>query len=95
MRFKFTATIVTQVAGEVDMGGDHINVMSGEKMLIIPTYMLDGAQELKELSEDERKMVMHVITHNLFCRAVEETKVPEVETGQPIPTLAPDGGKLN
>lgn len=85
MKFKFSTTMLLQVSGEVDIGGDGVSVITDDKLTIIPTYMTDGAKDLQTLDDGEQKTIFGIITHNVLHRAQLQCAIPGVTNGVPVP----------
>lgn len=95
MKFKFNATIILQAQGECEVGADHVHVYTTDKLVLIPTFMLDNAVELNQLPEEEQKAICQIITNNLLKRGSQQTHIPDVTLGMPVPLTPPEGGKVN
>jgi hypothetical protein len=92
VKFKFSTTIVVQVTGEAEGQSDQLNVITPEKVKILPTFMVSGSDgDIEQLDQDTAKLVFAIIVNNVLNRAHKESAVPGVRSTGMAPMHPTDG----
>lgn len=86
MKFKFSTTIIVQLSGEAEGNGDQLNVITGERAKILPTFMTAGSDgDIEQLDGEQAKVVFAIIVNNVLNRAHKESAIPGVRTEGLVP----------